>query len=408
MVGLLVAGALLLGACAGAAPAPAPAEASATLSGQPVLDNPSTPDPGSQIFLAASTVDEFELFGPVEEITSDLWKVSGVVFAVGQDTQIDGGLQPGEIAKVHAAIRTDGGLQAREIRAAAEGERPVSGKAEIEFAGILESQVGEVWVIGGNPVAMGSAELKDTPTMGDQVKVHAFVNADGSLTAREVEMAQSDVVPDSDLSNVADDLAKPDGEIEFVGAVDAKAATKWTVGGTDLAIVGGTEVKGAIDVGSLVKVHAFRDANSLLTAREIELADGDLNDDGDGMLEAGEDFKLVGVLEAIGDNLWTVGGQTIVITPDTQIEGQFAVGQAILVEVVAGADGSLVAKEVKSPDKLSDDDGGSGGDRSGSNSGSDSSQDLNDDHGGSGGSGSSGSGGKSGSGGGGGGGGSDD
>ena len=72
MAGLLVAGALFLGACAGAAPSPAPPKTAEALSAQPVLDKPLTPEAASQIFLAASTVDEFELFGPVEEITSDL------------------------------------------------------------------------------------------------------------------------------------------------------------------------------------------------------------------------------------------------------------------------------------------------------------------------------------------------
>ena len=55
----------------------------------------------------------------------------------------------------------------------------------------------------------------------------------------------------------------------------------WTVGGRQVRITSGTEMKDALQVGDLVKVHATLGTDGVLVAREVERADGDDMDDGD-------------------------------------------------------------------------------------------------------------------------------
>jgi hypothetical protein len=60
--------------------------------------------------------------------------------------------------------------------------------AEIEFTGPLTAINGNVWVVNGlNVVVTAQTEIKDNPQIGDTVKVHATLQADNSLVAREIE-----------------------------------------------------------------------------------------------------------------------------------------------------------------------------------------------------------------------------
>ena len=83
------------------------------------------------------------------------------------------------------------------------------------------------------------------------------------------------------------------GEMEFYGAVEAIDGPTWTVAGVSFTVSPQTEIKGALVVGSFVKVHASLNAAGVLAAREIEASlpvragmddnsNGNSNDDGPG------------------------------------------------------------------------------------------------------------------------------
>ena len=74
--------------------------------------------------------------------------------------------------------------------------------------------------------------------------------------------------------------AKPRGEIEFTGLVEAIASDMWVVGGRTLAVTAATEIKPGLVIGTQAKVHAVPQADGSLWAREIELAGDDDDDNG--------------------------------------------------------------------------------------------------------------------------------
>ena len=373
----LLAGAMLLTACDGAtsfkqdAGLPeAPPEAAESISGETALVR------------LSSDLQVFELVGPLESLAEDTWSVAGVTFQTGEATEFKGTFAPGDTVKVEIALQADGQLVARQVEPAiAAGS--IDGLGELEFIGILDSAGTTEWVVNGMTLQIGpGTELQGAMQPGVPVKVHAVIGAGGALLAREIEPAEE---PEEDESEAV-------GEFEFVGAVEAIGDGTWTVGGRTLTILPGTELKGPIAVGDVVKVHAVPQADGSLAAREIEVAGADdLDDDSqdDSNSEAGEDFKFFGVVEAIGDGEWTIGGLTFQITGSTEFDSHILVGDMVEVELIRNPDGSLTAKEIEEDNDgpSLDDDDDSGEDHGGSDdeddaeddqSGSDGSDDSND------------------------------
>ena len=79
----------------------------------------------------------------------------------------------------------------------------------VAFVGIVDSIVGDQWVISGTTVTVDPAIVRDGPfNVGDRVKVEGFTHSDGSLTLSRVEapMPQANATDDnSNDANVNDD-----------------------------------------------------------------------------------------------------------------------------------------------------------------------------------------------------------
>lgn len=79
------------------------------------------------------------------------------------------------------------------IEAAQPQGTPVVQATEVEFSGVVENIVTGAWKIAGRTVFIHTqTEVKGSFQVGDFVKVHAVVNGDGDLVAREIESADRD------------------------------------------------------------------------------------------------------------------------------------------------------------------------------------------------------------------------
>ena len=77
---------------------------------------------------------------------------------------------------------------------------------EVEFTGVVQAMNGNTWTVDGRTFVVDiSTEIKDTIAVGQTVKVHARMAADGSLTAREIELADLPGIEDAN-ENTDDDL----------------------------------------------------------------------------------------------------------------------------------------------------------------------------------------------------------
>jgi hypothetical protein len=82
---------------------------------------------------------------------------------------------------------------------------------EREFFGEVQAIEGNTWTVDGLKVVVDNdTEIKDSILVGQMVKVHVRVAADGSMTAREIELAGTDDIGDNANDNVVDDLDDDD------------------------------------------------------------------------------------------------------------------------------------------------------------------------------------------------------
>jgi Domain of unknown function (DUF5666) len=320
-----------------------------------------------------------EFTGVVDSIAADQWVVSGQALLITPQTVIDGSIGIGNNVKVYATVTADGAVTADKI------ELPIADSSTAvpqstpgsfddngdEFTGIVEVINGESWQVSGQIFGFTSqTEVKDNIVVGDMVKVHYLKNADGSMTATEIELAL-EATPDPSSTSLPDQ--------EITGKVEAFSPESWTVKGQVFLVNSQTEIKDAIFLGDVVKVHYITNADGSFTATEIELA-------GDNQAHNSEK-KLTGILEQISPDQATISGVVVFITKQTKLDSGLVVGQKVKAEVVTGPDGKMTALEIETfdnssgnDDKKSDDSNkGSGNSGKGSDSGSGSDDDDDDD-----------------------------
>ncbi len=205
---VLVLGAYLLSACTGTAPS-------------------QSSDPAK-----AQKVDSSEVVftGIVEEINGDQWTVNGQAVVIDSLTALDANIKVGDTVKVEASVLQDGSVVAVKIESSgaddanSNSSNDNSGNANDgnvndantnsddnsnvndnsndntngngnEAVGSQDEVTGVVEVITSNTITIDGVvynladftEFKGGIAVGDQVKIHVIVNADGTLTIREIE-----------------------------------------------------------------------------------------------------------------------------------------------------------------------------------------------------------------------------
>jgi hypothetical protein len=135
-----------------------------------------------------SMSSDLEITGTVESISADAWVVAGQTIVVTPETDIHGTIVVGDIVEVYVFLDAAGILTASNIELYTSDDDDCSDDHEYEFSGIVESISSDSWTIAGQVVLLTSATVIDgSPVVGDIVKVQAFLNADGTLTAIEIE-----------------------------------------------------------------------------------------------------------------------------------------------------------------------------------------------------------------------------
>lgn len=147
---------------------------------------------------------------------------------------------------------------------------------EREFYASVEAIHGGTYIIGGLTVITNNlTELKAAFAVGDRVKVHATLQADGSYLAREIEPALpgegcSTSLPGNPASTPAPGLSN---EWEFYGTVNAIQGNLWTINGTVFTVNSATYFRGQPVVGSRVDVKAYQQVDGSWLAVRIKIED---------------------------------------------------------------------------------------------------------------------------------------
>ncbi|MCH7607622.1 MAG: hypothetical protein IIC94_03510 [Chloroflexi bacterium] len=236
-----------------------------------------------------------------------------------------------------ALAQEDGTLLATKVEG--EGDDPKRSRSETKIRGIIEEITDEFVVIDGLTVALAAlTELEGDLSVGSFAKVKAFLQADGSLIAREVDGKGPDADEDEDERN----------EVEIEGTIDAvNPDGSIVVNGVTVSISVLTEVKGTLVAGATVKVEGFMAEDGSVLAAEVK-------GEGRKATKSKNEVKIRGVVEAVvvdedGNVISiTVNGIEVSIEVLTELKGTIDVGVSVRVEGIF-VDGELHASEVKAP-----------------------------------------------------------
>lgn len=255
----------------------------------------------------------FEFTGLVESM-GDTWLISGVTIAVDENTEIEDGIQVGDVVKVEGRILEDGTWLASEIKLA-ETDRG------FEFTGVVQSI--DPWLVSGIGFETDEqTQIEDGIEVGDRVKVEGRVLDDGTWLATEI-----DRLDDEDVRRFA--------FIGKVGGIDP-----WIIGGLPIATDEQTEIDAGIEIGDLVKVRGIILDDGTLLARRIRRIDS---------TRICTTIRAV-VTSVTPDEITLSNGQTIPLA-GVQVEGELKVGSTVIVKLCIDANGDLVVVSIKVVDE---------------------------------------------------------
>lgn len=215
LLSALILGAFLLSACGSAIP-------------------PQDDSPGG----SAGTSSEVVFTGTVQSMGGAQWLISGQSIELDGSTAVDTGIQVGDNVRVEANVSPDGVVLALKIESSLPDDDSNANDAnsnddnanvngddgnlndntngaddngnanansndgmddEDEVFGVVESITTDSITIGGVTYTIASfTEFNNIISVGDQVKIHVIVNADGTLSIREIEKSTAG---DDDNSN---------------------------------------------------------------------------------------------------------------------------------------------------------------------------------------------------------------
>lgn len=217
--------------------------------GQPVKVQALLLPDGSRYALSVSLNDsptsdnEFEFYGTVQAIDSASWMIADQLVKIDGVTQIDAGIVVGDVVKVEGFLQ-DGSLLANKIEKDGDSD-PVSTETavapgdKVEVTGTLEAINGEVYVVGGiNYLTNSSTEIKGTLAVGDVVKVHASLQADGTYLAHEIEKSddmtpEMSETPDDNFTETPEASETPEVEDENEDEIEDEVETETPEPGDD-------------------------------------------------------------------------------------------------------------------------------------------------------------------------------
>lgn len=245
-----------LPAAAQATPTPSPFPPTAP----PTLVPTSTPFPNTAPLPVPAASFEFvgiaDSFGPWTITLSGLPMDTSRAHVSGRP------VSAGDVVKAEGVITDSGQLVAYELKVV-DPARSDDQPGELELVGMLTAMTQNRLTIAGLPMDAANAEFGPGVGIGQLIKVHATLNAQGQWIIREIELAS------------ADDRA---GEFEFFGTI-TEMGDGYIVVNDQRINIANAEIEGPLAVGAFVEVH-LRFVDGQWVASEVDLEDGDddLND----------------------------------------------------------------------------------------------------------------------------------
>lgn len=174
-----------------------------------------TTSPGGWVDADSLKLRFYEYYGDVNSIDPQSWTIGETQFKTLDSTHIDPALKAGDKVLVLVYVGDDGTLYAQAILRLPEEltQKEDFVPFEVEFEGNVEAVSSDELVVSGKTVRINDeTEIKGDLITGALVKVHALVAADGSLTAREIELDGEGFQQGGDRDDDSDDNSSDDSD----------------------------------------------------------------------------------------------------------------------------------------------------------------------------------------------------
>jgi hypothetical protein len=156
--------------------------------------------------------------GAIESMNGNQWVINGQAVTVDESVLRDGPFSVGDTVKVEARVAADGSVMAQRVElpsaqdileagTSAPTAAPASAPTQApgfddnnanEAVGTVDAITDTSITIAGQTYTFApGAEIKGTITAGASVKLHFVTNADGTLSVREVEIADPTQIEDN-------------------------------------------------------------------------------------------------------------------------------------------------------------------------------------------------------------------
>ena len=211
-----------------------------------------SPQSGNPVGGGKPQAKEVAFTGTVQAVSGSEITVSGQVVAIDARTVLDPNIKVGDIVRVEAQVTESGAVIALTVESSSVSDDATNsndgnanddnantntgddntnssdntngddntnsndndaGSAEQEIFGVVEAITADSVTIDGVVYQLSSfTEFDDPVSVGDNVKLHVIVNADGTLTVREIEQSDGSDDDNSNDDNGNDDNSNEDND----------------------------------------------------------------------------------------------------------------------------------------------------------------------------------------------------
>jgi hypothetical protein len=204
------------------------------------------------------------------------------------------------------------------------GQPPAPPAPRISGEGEAQEITASAWRIAGQTLLVNASTLiLGEPQVGDRVLFEGRLLADGTKVADRITLLSRRIT----------------NTFQFIGTVEASGAEAWTISGRTVRVNAETFIQAGIAVSDTVEASGNIAADGTLIATRIERLES-----------ATEPFTLTGVVQSIGEAVWTVSGITFTVTPSTTIEAGIVVSDVVRVQGVVLSDGTRQASSIAEVD----------------------------------------------------------
>lgn len=193
-------------------------------------------------------------------------------------------------------------------------------RPRVKITGWISDTRTGLWQVGDRVLHVGpDSVIDDSARAGKYTVVIAEVDDDGQLHAKNILLR-----PTSGIGYT----------MEFRCLIQEINMRYWMVCNRVVLIAENTSIQGQPEIGSLAEVKGIRMTGDTILARNIRVV----------VPTAYAEVEFEGPIESVGDNVWTVNGITVGISPVTVIRGAPEPGLGAEVRGALQPDGSVLAQ----------------------------------------------------------------